>query len=62
MDTEPKLPQPGLSQEAPKGRIVCAWCEKDMGPTKFESEKDTHGICEECAKKVLEQDGLEPEK
>ncbi len=61
---EPKPPQPGqkpdLPQEAPKGRRICAWCQKDMGP--FEGEGDTHGICKECCKKVLEEEGLEPEK
>lgn len=58
--SEPRPPQLGQPQETPKGRRICAWCEKDMGPVEFESEKDTHGICEECAVKVYKD--LESEK
>ncbi len=28
------------------GKIVCAWCSVDMGPT--EAEGTSHGICQSC--------------
>lgn len=39
------------SQEAPKGRRICSWCKKDMGPV--ETEMDSHTICEECRAKYF---------
>ncbi len=35
---------------------VCGWCPKDMGLADWESPepgKVTHGLCEECSKKLL---------
>ena len=45
-------------------KIVCAWCEKDMGEKEGEGiEGISHSVCEECANKlVLEMKKLlEPE-
>ena len=41
-------------------KIVCAWCEKDMGEKEGEGiEGISHSVCEECADKlVLEMKGL----
>jgi len=55
---ESKSPQSDLPQETPKGRRICAWCKKDLGPA--ETEKNSHGICEECLAKVSEE--IEPNK
>lgn len=49
MEEFPK--KPDLPQETPKGRRICAWCKKDLGPA--ETERDTHGMCEECLAKTL---------
>jgi hypothetical protein len=32
------------------GRVICSWCNKDMGPSK--TDMDSHGICADCAKKM----------
>ncbi len=45
--------KPDLSKEKPKGRRICAWCKKDLGPA--ETEEDTHGMCEECLAKFLKE-------
>lgn len=40
-------------QEKPaKGKVVCAWCQKEMGEKEGlkEGEK-SHGICENCREK-----------
>ena len=35
-------------------KIVCAWCEKDMGEKEGEGiEGISHSICEECADKLV---------
>lgn len=34
--------------------IVCAWCGKEMGEK--EGEGVSHSICEECLKKVEEEE------
>jgi hypothetical protein len=34
------------------GRIVCAWCGKEMG-RKLGIEGDTHGICDKCFQKQV---------
>ena len=36
-----------------EGRRICAWCKKDLGALNYSSDKDSHGICPECAKKAL---------
>ncbi|MBI4085960.1 MAG: hypothetical protein HY433_01805 [Candidatus Liptonbacteria bacterium] len=47
-------PPAGLSgTETPKGRRICAWCKKDLGPA--ETEEDTHGMCDECKTKAFAQ-------
>jgi len=35
------------------GRVICAWCGKDMGPSP--TPEDSHGICPECGRRLLEQ-------
>jgi hypothetical protein len=34
------------------GRIICAWCKRDLGP--YSGEGDTHGICADCKQKILD--------
>ena len=41
------------------GRIICAWCDKDLGP--YNGEGDTHGICADCLKKQLDSIKLDEE-
>ena len=41
-------------------KIVCAWCRKDLGSKECEGNGNeehsiTHGICEECRRKVMEE-------
>ena len=39
-------------------KIVCAWCEKDLGTKEVNSGSGaeiTHGVCPECAKKVMNE-------
>jgi len=36
-----------------RGRFICAWCGKDLGPSG--TPEDSHGICPECAAKLQEQ-------
>lgn len=33
-------------------RIVCAWCQGDLGPSWGTSE-DSHGICDDCAEDLV---------
>jgi hypothetical protein len=33
-------------------RVVCAWCEKEISPGLSQEKGISHGICEECTKKV----------
>ena len=33
-------------------RVLCAWCGKDLGETG--ADDDSHGICEVCRVKVIE--------
>jgi hypothetical protein len=36
-----------------RGRIVCAWCGKDMGPAK--TRLDSHEICGTCKVKAMRE-------
>lgn len=49
-------PIAGESKEKKMIKIICAWCEKDMGEKESLGSESTisHGICEECAKKVMD--------
>ena len=41
---------------------VCAWCQKDMGTTPSTNSSEsiiTHGICGECAREILERQGVD---
>ena len=46
-------------------KIVCGWCQADLGEKYPEQPGITHGICSECKAKVLaernSQDVLTPE-
>lgn len=35
-------------------KAVCAWCQIDLGDRPGEADKITHGICEPCKSKMLE--------
>lgn len=37
-----------------KGRFVCAWCGRDLGPSG--TREDSHGICAECERKLRERE------
>jgi DNA-directed RNA polymerase subunit RPC12/RpoP len=34
------------------GVYICAWCGKRLNDIVFEGDRDSHGICPECKKKV----------
>lgn len=36
-------------------KIVCAWCNKDMGEKPSQQSGITHGICESCKQKALKK-------
>lgn len=37
-------------------KIVCAWCQKDLGEKEPTADPSvSHGICEECSKEMLEE-------
>ena len=36
---------------------ICAWCKESMGEIAPEQPGITHGICEECKKKILAEAG-----
>lgn len=42
-------------QEKPqKGRVVCAWCKKELGEKEGLKEGEiSHGICPDCRDKLL---------
>ena len=40
---------PNKEEKIPMGKIICAWCKKDMGEKATAEGLPTHGICEECA-------------
>jgi len=31
----------------------CAWCNKELPPVESKRDGESHGICEDCKKKVL---------
>lgn len=35
------------------GRVICAWCKRDMGPA--QTELDTHGCCLGCLRLALRE-------
>jgi hypothetical protein len=39
---------------------TCAWCKKSMGITPSDFQGETHGICNDCDKKVRKEAGLPP--
>jgi len=39
-----------------KSRRICAWCGKVLGEA--DTPEDTHGICLECARKLLEEENI----
>jgi len=39
-----------------KSRAICAWCGKVLGEA--DTPEDTHGICPECARKLLEEENI----
>lgn len=41
--------------EITNGKVVCAWCGKELGEKELAEGKDavTHGICAECEEKML---------
>ena len=40
--------------------VICSWCNKVTGEkSPFEDKSITHGICEECRRKVSEEIDLE---
>lgn len=46
-------------QEKPaKGKVVCAWCKKEMGEKEGLKEGEvSHGICENCREKHFPKSG-----
>lgn len=36
-------------------RIVCAWCGADLGTKPGPADKVTHGCCERCMAKMLDE-------
>ena len=44
----------------PRGRMLCAWCGRDLGPRG--TDADSHGICADCERKLRQQAGLGPQE
>jgi len=42
------------------GRLICAWCGKDLGPSN--TEENSHGICNLCREALLEEARAEREE
>ncbi|MCX6720426.1 MAG: hypothetical protein NTW11_01320 [Candidatus Staskawiczbacteria bacterium] len=36
-------------------KIICSWCEKDMGTKEAEEPGETHSICPDCKKKFVDE-------
>jgi hypothetical protein len=34
-------------------KLICAWCLKDLGDIAPEQPGVTHGVCEECKRKIM---------
>lgn len=43
-----RLPYPPWGDQF--GRVICAWCGRDLGP--YSGDGDTHTICGDCLKKM----------
>lgn len=46
-------------------KVICAWCKKflsDDGEPAVDGMDVSHGVCEECKKKVLKELDLEDKK
>ena len=42
---------------------ICAWCKKKIGEKEpFDDRRETHGICDDCIKKELNEDQLKQTK
>jgi hypothetical protein len=50
-----------VAQHLNEGKRICAWCKKVMGENP-KVQGVTHGICDECAAKMLKDDGGEEKK
>lgn len=45
-------------EKSAKGRVVCAWCQKEMGKKEGLKEGQiSHGICENCREKHFPKSG-----
>ena len=42
-------------------KVICSWCGKDLGEKEpFVDNRVSHGICEDCRKKIMEGMKREP--
>ena len=44
-----------------KAKRLCAWCGKFLGWGETQDGSPTHGICDECAKKMEDEETLDEE-
>jgi len=53
----PPAEKPEEKKKFTKMKIICGWCEKDMGEKEVESanEEETHSICDECKAKLKKE-------
>lgn len=55
-----KLIKECLKEVLKEGRIICAWCKKDLGQSNTDS--DSHGICPSCKEKWMKDVKQKKEK
>lgn len=50
------LIQECIQEVLAEARQICAWCKKDIG--EIPGDKDSHGMCSSCAKKLADEEGI----
>ena len=39
-------------------KVVCAWCGKEIGKYDDNTDEVSHGICDDCLRKVEKENGI----
>lgn len=45
-----------------EGDTICAWCKKIIKKRDIPGNRDSHGICKDCAEKIRKKHGLNNKK